>query len=276
MQFHQINRVLSFILCSFCFLFGLAADPYDPCQEMPCELEPHKHQFANHLFVGPEIYHVHRTREGGTSQKGPIFGVRVGYEHIKRFKFYWGADVLYGRGTIKGHSGSGFKLKSKFTDLMAEGRLGYTFQQKCGYQLAFTPYVGGGYAIEKNNFLEPSPLLVHFRINYWYIPFGFLSQMTIKQNLLYLGLNFKVRYVMDAKSRVSKDPEFGSTSGLIKERMQYRVEVPLTYGCHGQIDLSAVPFYEWRTYGKHAGFPFDFLETKLRIYGILLKFIYSL
>lgn len=261
------------LLCFLCFYSTLQAYPYSYYEERYCE--PCKPQFAHHLFIGPEIYHVHRTREGGTSQKGTIYGVRAGYEHIKRYQFYWGGDVLYGQGIIRGHSGNGFKLKSRFTDLMAEARVGYTFQQKCDYQFAFTPYVGLGYAIERNNFLHPSPLLVHFHINYWYIPLGFLSQMTVTPNW-YVGLNFKVRYVLTAKHHVTHDPDFGSSKGMVKERFQYRVELPITYSCQSRFDLSAVPFYEWRAFGAHAGFPFDFLETKLRIYGILIKLIYNL
>lgn len=38
--------------------------------------------------------------------------------------------------------------------------------------------------------------------------------------------------------------------------------------------VGLVPFYEYRFYGHRANFPFDFLETKLKLYGATLKLHY--
>ena len=58
------------------------------------------HIFPNKFFLGPEIYYVRRERAGGTRQSGGIYGVKAGYERIKRKCFYLGAEVLYGTGHL--------------------------------------------------------------------------------------------------------------------------------------------------------------------------------
>lgn len=228
----------------------------------------------HHFYIGPEVYHMKRTREGGSKQRGTLVGVRLGYERLYRCKIYWAADFLYGYGELRGKSGDENKLKSRFTDLDIEGRLGYTFEQKEGWRCSFTPYSGYGYANEKNNFVSPSPLHVHFCLHYQYVPIGFLSSMQLCPQWT-LGLNGKVKILLEAKNKVSNDPEFGESSMMVRNKLHYRVEIPLTYSC-GQFSGSLIPFYEFRRYGGHPNFPFDFQETKARIYGATLKLIYTL
>lgn len=232
-------------------------------------------QLANQLYIGPEIYYATRNREGGTKQHGPVFGVKAGYDHIKRYKLYWGGEVFYGAGHLKGKTGTGSKLKSRFIDFEVEGRLGYTFQQKAGCQFAFTPYIGYGYAEELNKFIHPSPLKVHFRLDYTYVPVGFLSQVTLSP-LWTVGLNFKAKFMIDAKNRVTHDEDLGHLKMLVKNEIHYRVEGPLTYQYCSHIWFSAVPYYEFRHYGQQSNFPFDFQETKLNLYGIIFKLIYCI
>jgi len=246
-----------------------------PCETV-CQMPStkRKHQF----YIGPEIYHVHRNREGGTKQNGTIYGVRGGYDRIKRYHFYWGFDALYGKGTLDGKSGAGNKIKSTFTDTFAEGRFGYTFQQKCGYRLSLTPFGGVGYMSERNNFKRPSPIPAHFNIRSWYGVAGFLSQAS-PTDRFDIGINFKARFLYDPKCKVSHDPDSENSTQLINEKIHYRVELPLTYHyweCCDNFLISLVPFYEFRQYGKRVNYPFDFFGTKLNIYGATLKFIYNL
>lgn len=231
------------------------------------------YSLANQLYIGPEIYHVHRTRNTGSSQNGWIYGVRAGYDHIKRFKFYWGADLLYSRGKLDGETQGGETLKSKFTDLIIEGRLGYTIQQKEGYRLSLTPFLGGGYGIETNNFVPPTEFTFHSKIRYDYVCGGFYSQAT-PFDCFDVGLNFKIKYLIDAKNKISHDPDFDDATLLVGNRFFYRIELPLTYNFLSQFALSLMPFYEFRHYGKQMCIPFDFFDTRLKIYGVTLKFIY--
>lgn len=230
------------------------------------------------LYIGPEIYHVHRTRQGGTKQDGLIYGFRAGYDRIERYKVYWGFDVLHASGTLDGKSGAGNCLKSHFSDTSVEGRTGYTLKSKCGRKPSLTPYVGIGYFVEKNNFSEPENRPIHFCTRYLYASLGFLSQISLCDRLD-AGLNFKAKFPYDAKCKVSHDPEEKDSTQAVKEKFHYRIELPMTYHPCVEIDqarISFVPFYELRQYGYHPNYPGDFLETKLHIYGLQVKFMYCL
>lgn len=262
---------LAFFLFAICSLLSssLCASHWWP--PLSCD-DPNK-TYVNQFFLGPEIYYVNRDRSGGTTQNGVIYGVRGGYEHIKRYKFYWAIDALYGEGYLYGKSSLGSHLKSRFIDRNIEGRFGYTLQQKAGYRFSLTPFIGLGYATETNNFIKPEALPVHFQLKYSYVCGGFLSQMTMRPNFD-AGVNFKLKYLLEAKNHVTHDPKFEDTQMLVKEEFQYRVEVPITYHWCPRFLIRLEPFYEFRHYGGHLNFPFDFFETKLNIYGATLKFIY--
>lgn len=226
--------------------------------------------------IGPEIYHIKRTREGGASQSGTAVGVRGSFERIGRYKWYAGVEGLYGCGTIKGHSANGNRLKSRLTDRMIEGRVGYTFQSKCGWLPSFTPFVGYGYSEELNHYKSPSPLLVNFKNRASYFSFGFLSSVMITQSLT-VGFNLKARSLVDPECLVKNDPVFDQLKMHINDEVQYRFELPFYYdfySCDQVFELGLVPFYEFRHYGGRENYPFDFLDTKLKVYGLNLQFTY--
>lgn len=260
-------------LAAFLSLFGFLCFPiyayniFLECSEECERIAP------NRVYLGPELYHVKRTREGGTSQHGTVFGGRLNYDYIKRYNFYVGADAFYSTGTLNGTSASDAKLRSHFHDEYFEGRAGYTLQQKCGRHFSLTPFVGGGYAAEKNDFVDPSPLPIHFKISYSFVCAGFLSEAFITPKFL-IGLNFKTRYLIDPKNKVSNDPDNDPVTMNITQHFQYRIDLPLTYNMSEHCLLCLVPFWEYRHYGHHFNFPFDFLDTKLKIYGVTFKLAY--
>ena len=244
---------------------------------LPSTLPAHQwvKTYSTAPFIGPEIYYVKRLKEGGAEQTGTLYGVRVGYDHVRRYKLYWGLDVLWATGTLEGGVRDE-KLKSQFTDINPEARVGYTFQSKYWRCASFTPYVGLGYFWEKNNYKDPSPLSIHFTNQFSYVPVGFLSQVFILPNLS-VGVNFKVRLILEGKLYVSHDPQHDDSTQNYDEKPQYRVEVPTTYFfCwkNHPLGVSLVPFFEYRHYGHRANFPFDFLDTKLKLYGATLKLLY--
>ena len=231
--------------------------------------------FSLNPSIGPEIYYMKRTKEGGAEQTGTLYGVRANYDHIRRYKFYWGAEALWAKGTLNGKVNEN-KLKSDFTDINIEARLGYTLQSKCWRCASFTPYLGLGYFWEKNFYKSPSPLEVHFENNFSYIPLGFLSEIFIYPTLS-IGLNFKVRYIIKGKNHVSHDPDNDKLTQNYDNKLQYRVELPITFFFNWNclpLGMSLVPFYEYRKYGHKINFPFDFLETQLKLYGATLKVLY--
>jgi len=230
------------------------------------------------FYIGPEYLHVRRTRDGGTKQNGNLYGFRGGYERIKNWGIYWGVEGHWAQGCLTGHSGGHDRLKSTFTDSHVEGRLGYTFQIQRWCQPSITPFAGVGYFWEQNRFRSPSPLHLQFLTRAPYGLLGFLTNVELPRQFA-IGLNFKACFMYDAKCEVSRDPEFGRTTLKIGDKINYRLELPLTYHfcipCNA-FDVALVPFYESRHYGQKLSFPFAFQETKLRIYGVNLQFIYRL
>lgn len=233
-------------------------------------------QLINQVAFGPEGYWVKRTKEGGTKQTGTLWGARLSYNRIKRYGWYLGGDLLYASGVLNGKSNSGNKIRSTFIDRNIEGRFGYTLQHKSNWGLYFTPFFGYGYFRETNNFRHPTAIPVHFRNTFTYIPFGFLSHFYLNSSLG-MGLNFKVRYLIQHKNTVTNDPDFNKLTIHYDEQLQYRVELPITYDrciCDRLWQISFTPFYEYRSYGHLANFPFDFLETKFNLYGAYLQAVW--
>jgi hypothetical protein len=231
--------------------------------------------YALEAYIGPEIYYVQRTKEGGAKQSGTLYGVRLGYDHIRRYKLYWGIDALWAQGALDGKMEDDH-IKSTLTDINIEARLGYTFQSKSWRCASVTPYMGLGYFWENNCFRHPSPLPIHFQNRFTYIPLGFLSQIFVTPNWS-IGVNVKVRFLFDSEMHASHDPEHDDSTQIYKEYLQYRIELPINYVfCWKSHSLAAglVPFYEYRHYGYQANYPFDFLDTKLRLYGVTLKLFY--
>ena len=229
----------------------------------------------HHVALGPEVYGVERMKHGGTRQFGTLAGIRLTYDRLKRCGWYVGGDALYATGTIDGRSGSESKIRSSLTDKYIEGRFGYTFQQKNGCRFLFTPFVGIGCFQETNDFKHPSPIPVHFQNTFSYIPFGFLSHLYLNERLG-LGLKLTVRYLFKQHNKVTNDPEHDDMILQYKEELQYRLEFPITYDtcfCDRSWRIALTPFFEYRPYGELANFPFDFLDTKFRIFGASLQLV---
>ncbi len=227
-------------------------------------------------YIGPEIYYVQRTREGGGQQSGMLYGGRIGYDHIGRNKFYWGIDGMWARGILDGHGKEKQKVKSELTDANFEARFGFTVQSKYWRCASFTPFGGLGYYWEKNFYKHPSPLKAHLKNYFTYAAFGFLSQIFITPTVS-IGANLKVRYLLEGKQRISHDPDHDPMNLNYEENFQYRAEIPLIYFyCWkaNSLAIGLVPFFEYQHYGHRANFPFDFLETKFKFYGGTLKLFY--
>ncbi|MBA3814916.1 MAG: hypothetical protein H0X29_00015 [Parachlamydiaceae bacterium] len=233
-------------------------------------------QLISHAAIGPEIYCVARTKVGGTKQTGVLCGGRLTFERLKRYGWYLGADALYASGTLNGHSSGENKIRSTLSDTNFEGRIGYTLQHKSNCGFSFTPFFGIGYFRETNNFSRPKDIPVHFCNTFSYIPFGFLSHAYLSSHFG-IGINFKVRYLLQHKDKVTRDPEFKSLHLHYQENLQYRIELPLTYDqcIYNRLwRFNLVPFYEYRNYGPLANYPFDFIETKFQIYGAYLQLVF--
>ncbi|MCE5317270.1 MAG: hypothetical protein LLG04_07900 [Parachlamydia sp.] len=253
-----------------CLTIALAAFLLICCtvfaQEEDC-LSPHR------FSLGPEVYTLKREREGGTHQRGTLIGVRAIYDYIVPRKFYVGFEGSAGTGTLKGRSGGGEQLRSHFTESMVEGRLGYTLKSCSGCCGWFTPFVGGGYFWEDNDYIHPSPKHLHFRNRFGYFAVGCLSRICPLPRF-YVGLNVTARFSMKGEVHVSHDPEGEPVTLKYEQKVNCRIVLPLSYFCQCS-EFCLAPFYEYRHYGRRLAFPFDFLDTRIKSFGVELLWVYK-
>jgi hypothetical protein len=277
----------------FLFLILITASPLlaDETEEnFPCEQEEcwfscsnkydtyHSLHFrrANAVYIGPEISHVKRVRSGGTKQSGNLAAIRTSYERIKRYHYYLGAQLLYGTGILRGHTGGGDKIRSRLKEELIEGNIGYTFQTKCFPHASITPFVGYGYFRDTNKFSPPSNLQIKFTTQFRYISFGCLSSIYVLPCLT-IGVNARLKWPLQTRCKVTDDPDFDTIRQIVEDKLQYRIELPVTYfgSCLWQhFEFALVPFYEERLYGARENYPFDFFRTKFTLYGVNAQLIY--
>jgi len=225
---------------------------------------------TNGVYLGPETYHLRRNREGGSHQEGQLNGLRVGFDYIRKHSWYFGLDYLYATGEVKGRSRRGSRLQSELTDQNVEVRVGYRLRQAENGQPYIIPFGGYGYLREVNDFRLPSPLPFKFTDTIEYVAIGFLSGVNFTP-LISIGINFKVRFMLNGKSRITEDPFREDATLMIENEIQYRLDLPIKITpCHTLfgIDFSCIPFYEFRHFGGREDFPFDFMDTKFYLYGV--------
>lgn len=234
---------------------------------------PHaSHQF----FLGPELYFLQRRREGGVRQKGTGIGLRGKYERLKANSIFWGGQAFYGYAPLEG-STEDEKLHSRLKDFQVEGTIGYFFQFKRLKFLSIIPFAGYGFFREENKFQSPSPLRVRFITHYQYFTYGYLAFLELNKRWV-VGMNLRMRYPWQPHCQIKDDPRRENASQRIKERLSYRLELPIIY-CSATpykgIELVSTPFFELRRYGGRENFPFDFYETKIQIFGINIGFFFN-
>lgn len=228
------------------------------------------------ISLGPEFYFMQRNKEGGSKQRGFLYGGRFTYDRIRRSALYWGIDAMYAAGKLCGHNSLSEHLRSRKRDSSIEGHFGYTFKKTIGCSYWLTPYVGGGYFEGTNRFVAPSPMQYKITNRFPYILAGFISRVDFK-NGLGAGINFKAQYSIGACSKITEDPdpEVDNSRLIIEDKFSYEVDIPLYYKtCYKEkkVELSFSPFYRFRHYGAHENHPFDFIDTRFHIYGARLMF----
>ncbi|MEZ5315489.1 MAG: hypothetical protein R3E91_04690 [Chlamydiales bacterium] len=225
-------------------------------------------------YIGEESYYLWRFRDNGTKQEGLLNGIKIKIDYLKQECWYFGTEYLYAVGPLKGKTGKTHPLLSTLTDQIFEARFGYRLQQNTARSPFITPFVGWGYFKEINNFHPPSLLTWRFTDAFNFITVGFLSGTHFSSSLT-MGIDFKVRFMENAKSKITNDPLYGETVLAIGDETLYLLEIPFTimpsplYKFSGQI----VPLYGFRHFGEREGYPFNFKNTKFHLIGlqILLK-----
>lgn len=234
----------------------------------------------HYLSIGPELYFMHRTKEGGSKQQGVLTGGRISYDRFRRSALYWGLEGMYASGTLNGRNSINQILLSRKRDSEIEGRFGYTIKRRGDNDLWFIPFFGAGYFEGTNRFITPSPMEYKIIVRFPYLVSGFYSRIDLN-NLLAFGLNFKTKYSVGAKGKIFEDSEsdIENSRFYIEDKFFYEVDVPIIFKktyLNKKYELSFVPFYRFRHYGGHENYPYDFIDTKFHMYGarLLVNFIF--
>lgn len=220
------------------------------------------------ISIAPQIYQIKRVREGGTKQKGPLYGARALLEHQLPYTPYWAIEGSWAEGTLRGVSAAGLPLKSHMMESIAEARLGWTF----GSRLTFTPFLGLGYYEGENRFIAPSAIHVQFTDTFFYSTAGFQTRYWMNMQCS-LGANVRVQQMHRGKNRTSNDPGSPSRSIHMQNKIHWIFELPLeTYSClYGRVvEMGVTPFYQMRHFGGREGIDYDFLDTKYYVLGVRL------
>ncbi len=248
----------------FAFLISLFFSTELTAVSVPCK----PHAFS----LGPEVYYLKRTKEGGSWQDGWLYGVSGTYERWPCKGFYWAADGYWATGEIEGKTASGNRLKSTLTQSQIEGRLGYSYCFNCCKSLFLAGYGAYGYFSNENSFKKPSPIPCTFNDNFDYGALGILTQWHFRE-CWSAGLHFKALFMNESKCNVTDDPDYQNLTQIIGCENQYELYLPLTYsfcwnGFRAETILS--PFYRYRHFGFQENFPFDYFDTTYHIYGAKL------
>lgn len=250
-----------------CLLLVLCVGKADA---IPCG--PHR------VEVGPEWYHLKRTREGGSKQTGDLHGIHATYDRAPSCGIYWGADGYAVTGDLSGKTAKGFKTKSNVKEREIEGRLGYTrhLPYIC-WSPRFTLFMGGGYYYSSNKFRKPSPMTI--KMTEWasYGSAGCFIGVDLSCRLR-AEARFTAKFMANGKSDITEDHDFDDISLDMDNEVFYNVDIPISYRiCESneRLELRLVPFYRFRHFGGRSNFPFDFVETKFRIYGARVTLAYQ-
>lgn len=227
------------------------------------------------LMLGPhrlslfaEGGRLHRKRSGGTHQKGTLLGYGCEYERLKKSGFYLFGRAAFDEGTLRGSTGSGFKIKSRYDSQECFGRAGWAFCFCEDWTVA--PFLGGGYYRSENRFVDPSPIPVKMRIHFPYAMGGAAVEWRRSEEWVYT-FSLQGKKPFDPECVIEDDPDFFDIHQMIKSALQwdaeagFRKKYPMQCGFEGALEGQF--FYRLSRYGKKENYPFDFTETKQRFIG---------
>jgi hypothetical protein len=233
------------------------------------------HSFGPHaLFIGPEYSHISRTREGGSKQTGNLVGGHIRYDRISPHSIYLGADAYYDTGKAKGKTASGKQIRSTIDEYEIQARLGYNLYIDRINQLLIIPYATYSYFYGRNKFYGPSPNQYKLH-DHLHLGGAGLWVSFCLFDCCRLGVDFNAKYIVDGKNKVTDDPEYDNIKLEIESQWQYELAIPIEFKvpvCDCCLECRFVPFYRFRHLGGKPNYPFDYKETKYRLYGAQLLF----
>lgn len=186
---------------------------------------------VNQIYIEP-IYARAKYKSQNLKQKGNLYGITANYDFILYNAPYCGFESYYKVGTLKSQ-----EINSKYKDYCFEGKVGYTMG--IPYNYSFIPYLAIGYENIKNDYKNNFTN----KLSYYYLATGINTHVFIMNNFSF-GCNIKLIFPIDGSSKVKNNE--AELSVTISKKVQYNVEVPLTYSPSSAFSFSIVPFYDYK------------------------------
>jgi Autotransporter beta-domain. len=135
------------------------------------------------------------------SVKGNFWGVNAGYEYKEVDSIYFRVDALWSTGKLKGTDRAS---SSRYHTWDIDARIGYTFGSCGACAWTVTPYIGLGYAWDKNDLH-----CVNYTLKYrnYYVPVGILADMEVMCDF-WVGLDAAWVPQFDPKVEVDSGHEY--------------------------------------------------------------------
>lgn len=225
--------------------------------------------------IGPTAYWMQRTVATGALQSGALEGFQLSHDRIQRGKFYWGANLGWAAGIIKGRTASGSPSKSKTQDFHVEVRFGHTFWPALKDSFYFTPFAAFGNFRNINKSVPPTTVRMTNTYQFPYLGFGLITSRFFMPSLS-VGVTFETMLMFDGKN-VQEGNGLARRKILMAPKAQFLLEMPFIYQISKRergLAVQWTPFYNFRYYGGRWSEDRYFYATRFQVAGLKLYVTY--
>lgn len=187
------------------------------------------------VWVGPQFEYTRIDFNNPSDQDGFVIGVTAGGE-VESGPFFANAEFegTWNVGPLKGsHCQNG-----AFLEYLLDGRIGFIW---CVGQFSIKPYTGFGWDRFEN--IQENELYYNYRK--LFVPVGFYA-MYCPCSALRGGFQFECR--CDVSSRLNVVEE----NFDLRNKLAFRVQLPLECVRSRFLSFALVPFYDWNKFGRCA------------------------
>jgi hypothetical protein len=249
----------------------------------------------NRFSISP-LFGKAQMKQGTVKEKGWLYGVKGNYDLINPNCFYFGAEIGYKAGDLKGNGDATFttvnivdpatrvetptailveeKTKSKYSDLWGEIRVGFTLANFGLSNSFISPYFVVGAEREKDYFVSPTTLEIKHKIEYGYLGCGAVSSFILSP-CLSLGLNVKFKWMFNSHASTSGSPDIKEKGISPANHFHWYIEAPLTWAIAPNMSLGIAPFYEYKNYERHKHELLGKEKATFQMYGGLIQLAYA-
>lgn len=172
--------------------------------------------------------------------KGWYWNARTGYQFINRSDIFATAEGDWNGGHLKKEDAA---LATDYRGYMhtfgAKGRVGYMWGMGNQDLFGVAPYLGIGYGGGRISVRGASTAAGRYEYRFWYVPVGLYMDFMISKDLS-IGLFGEAQFAFGYRF-------WESTSGTVsgKNKVNWKVELPVTWQLTKTWDLQLTPFWKY-------------------------------